>query len=87
MGAVAAAVAIAERDSTRITGPNHRQPPQDGGDGQDVNDLLPRKGLVDQLEPHLVIHASDPAKKEQVCFVIAYYGLLRHIKTHLRAPA
>ena len=53
MGAVAAAVAIAERDSTLITGPNHRQPPQDGGDGQDVNDLLPRKGLVDQLRAAL----------------------------------
>ena len=49
MGTVAAAIAIAELDGTSITCPHYRQPPKDGGDGQDINNLLPRKSLVDQL--------------------------------------
>ena len=80
MGAVAAAVAIAERDSTRITGPNHRQPPQDGGDGQDVNNLLPRKGLVDQLRSAF----GDP----RLCSPpqAFYYYILWFIITHYVIP-
>ena len=49
MGAVATAIAIAELDGTIITCPHYRQPPKDGGDGQDINNLLPRKSLIDQL--------------------------------------
>ena len=49
MGSIAAAVAIAERYGPCIAGPNHRQSSEDGGDGQDVHNLLPRKGLIDQF--------------------------------------
>ena len=52
MGAVAASIATAERDGASITCQNHRQPPQDWGNGQDVNYLLwvlSRKGFVDQF--------------------------------------
>ena len=44
MGPIAASMAIAERDGVCIASPNHRQP-QDRGNGQDKNNLLPRKGL------------------------------------------
>ena len=54
MGPVAAAVAIPERDGPCISCQNHRQSPKDRGDGQNVHDLLPRKGLVDQLRAALV---------------------------------
>ena len=49
MSFIATAVAIAERDGPCIAGPNHRQSSEDGGDGQDVHNLLPRKGLIDQF--------------------------------------
>ena len=47
--ALATAIAIAERDGPRISGPNHGQSPEDGGDGQNIHSLLPRKGLVVQF--------------------------------------
>ena len=88
MGPVVASTAIAEQDGARITSPNHRQPPQDWGVGQDVNELLPRKGLVNQLQATL----GDP----RLCFtatgimrhyVTSYYDLLLHITAYPRALA
>ena len=49
MGAIATAVAIAERDGSRITGPYHWQSPEDGGDGQNVHSFPSMKSLVDQF--------------------------------------
>ena len=49
MGAIATAVATAERDGPRISGQSHRQSPEDGGDGQNIHNLFPRKGLVDKF--------------------------------------
>ena len=39
MGAISTAISIAERDGPRISCPNHGQSPQDGGDGQNVDNL------------------------------------------------
>ena len=47
-------VTIAERDGPRVSSPNHRQSPEDGGDWQNIHNLLPRKGLVDQFGAALV---------------------------------
>ena len=49
MGAITTTFAIAERDGPRISGPNHGQSLEDGGDGQNVHNLLHRKGLVGQF--------------------------------------
>ena len=38
-----------EREGPRISSPNHRQPPKDGGHGQNVHYLLSLKCLVDEL--------------------------------------
>ena len=46
MGTVATATVIAERDGPCISSPNHRQPPEDGGDEQSVYHLLPPAGSV-----------------------------------------
>ena len=49
MCAISTAVTIAERDDPRVSSPNHRQSPEDRGDWQNIRNLLPRKGLVDQF--------------------------------------
>ena len=46
MGAVATATVIAERDGPCISSPNHRQPPEDGGDEKYVYYLLSQAGSV-----------------------------------------
>ena len=53
MGALATAIAIAKRDGPSISSPNRRQPPEDGGDGQNVHYLLSQKCLVDKLRTTL----------------------------------
>jgi hypothetical protein len=62
MGAIATSVAIAERNGPRISSPNHWQSPQDGGYGQNVHNLLPRKCLVDQFRATL----GDPRLWQRV---------------------
>ena len=80
MGAIAASITIAERDGARITGQKHRQPHQDGGNGQVVNNLLPRKGLVDQLQSSF----GDPRLcSSQQAF---YYYIVWLITTHYVIP-
>ena len=49
MGTVATATAMAERDGPSISRPNHKPPPEDGGDGQIVHYLLSLKCLLDEL--------------------------------------
>ena len=49
IGAIATAGAIAERDGSYISSQNHWQTPEDGGDGQNVHNLLSQKSLVDQF--------------------------------------
>jgi hypothetical protein len=49
MSSVGTAIAIAEQYGSSISSPNNRQSPEDGGDGQNIYNLLPRKGLVDQF--------------------------------------
>ena len=48
MGAISTAVAVAERDCPRVSGPNYGQSPEDIGDWQNVHNFLPLKGLVDE---------------------------------------
>ena len=78
-----ASIAISERDGALITHPNHRQPHQDWGNGQDVNNLFPRQGLIDQLQATL----GDP----RLCFtatgILFLYNQLLHITAYLRALA
>jgi hypothetical protein len=45
MGSVATAIAIAEQYNSSISNPNHWQSPEDGGDGQNIYNLLPRRVL------------------------------------------
>ena len=49
MGAISTAVAVAEQDGPRVSGPNYRQSPEDIGDWQNVHNFFPRKGLVDEF--------------------------------------
>ena len=42
MGSISAAVAITERDGTRIPSPDHRQPPKERCDGKNVYNFLSR---------------------------------------------
>ena len=53
MCAIAIATAKAERDGVRISSPNYRQPPEDGGDGQNVHYFLSLKCLIDELRTAL----------------------------------
>ena len=49
MSSVGTAIAIAERYGSSISSPNHRQSPEDGGDGQNIYNLLLQMGLIDQF--------------------------------------
>ena len=49
MGAVVTATATEERDGPHISSPNHKQPPEDGGDEQIVHYLLSRTCRADEL--------------------------------------
>jgi hypothetical protein len=49
MSSVGTANAIAEEYGSSISSQNHRQSPEDGGDGQNMYNLLPLKGPVDQF--------------------------------------
>ena len=76
------------RDGARITSQNHKQPPHDWGIGQDVNDLLLRKGLVDQLrQPSSHTWWSTTLLHSNRHFVTSHYDLLLHITAYLRALA
>ena len=80
MGAIATAIAIAERGWSCISGPNHGQYPQDGGDGQNVHNLPPGKGLVDQFL-NLTWRSTTLAKQNRVrrvplLHIITYYYTL-----------
>ena len=77
MGAVAAAIAIAERDGTSITCPHYRQPPKDGGDGHNINNLLLRKSLALSRSSHL--HRRFELDNE---IIIRCYVTLCNILTH-----
>ena len=50
MGAVVTATVIAKQDGSHISSVNHRQPPENGGDGQNVCYLLSLNLLVDELD-------------------------------------
>ena len=63
MCAISTAVAIAERDGPRVSSLNHRQPPEDRGDWQNIHNLLARKGLVDQFGAALVDPSLCAIKK------------------------
>ena len=89
MGAVAASVPIVERNGPRISSPNHRQPSQDWGDGQNVDDLFSRQGFIYQLgaalgDPRLCQGRTDSTQLE---FIMTYYYILLYIIAYPRGPA
>jgi hypothetical protein len=48
MSSVETASKIAEGYGSSISSQNHRQSPEDGGDGQNIYKLVPWKGFIDQ---------------------------------------
>ena len=73
MGSIATAVAIAERDCSSVSSPNNRQSSENGGDGQNVYNLLPRKGLIDQVWAALGDPRLWPSKIWSDVFCYDYY--------------
>jgi hypothetical protein len=49
MSSIAIAITIAQRYGSSISSLNHRQSPEDGGDGQNIYNLLLQMGLIDQF--------------------------------------
>ena len=49
MSSLGTDIAIAELYGSSISSPNHRQSPEDRGDGQNIYNLLSLKGLLDQF--------------------------------------
>ena len=87
MGTIATAVAIAEGDGPRISCKNHGQSSEDGGYGQNVQNLFPRKGLVYQFWAALGNPRFWPSKGGPCFFVSTYYYILLRINTYQKAPA
>ena len=83
MGAIATAVAIAERDGPRISGPNHGQSLEDGGDGQNVYNFFSRKGLVYQFRATFGDPRLWPRKIGSDVYITTHYNVLMHINSNL----
>ena len=87
---VAKSVAVFERDGACVACKDNWQPSQDRGSGNYVDNLLPRKGLIDQPRAAL----SNPRLCIPLCSGIPWnvhiktcLHMLRHINAHQRVPA